>query len=212
MEKIIVLDVETTNSIDDPLCYDIGFIVADLQGKVYGRFSYVVADVFCNKQLMESAYFADKIPQYWADIKNGARQLKTLYSIRKIFREVCEMYNVKKVFAFNVRFDYNALNTTQRFITCSKFRYYLPYGTEIMDILKLARNVLKNNEDYRKFCVENNYLTARGVNRYTAEIVYRYWYDKDFNEEHTGLADVEIEYKILLKCLESIDVYEGKLW
>ena len=77
-----------------------------------------------------------------------------------------------KVAAVNliISFDYNALNTTQRFITCSKFRYYLPYGTEIMDILKLARNVLKNNEDYRKFCVENNYLTARGVNRYTAEI------------------------------------------
>ena len=29
MEKIIIIDTETTNSLDDALVYDIGFIVAD---------------------------------------------------------------------------------------------------------------------------------------------------------------------------------------
>ena len=33
MKKYIVFDSETTNSIDDPFCYDIGFIVIDETGK-----------------------------------------------------------------------------------------------------------------------------------------------------------------------------------
>ena len=77
-EKIMVLDTETTNDIDCPLVYDVGFIVMDMHGNVYGEYSYVVADIFLDNDLMKSAYFADKIPSYWKDIKNGKRELKKL--------------------------------------------------------------------------------------------------------------------------------------
>ena len=40
-------------------------------------------------------------------------------------------YNTNIVCAHNSRFDYNALNTTQRYLTKSKYRYYFPYGTEV---------------------------------------------------------------------------------
>ena len=59
MEKntyFIVVDTETTNSIDDPLCYDIGFAVIDKTGHVYESHSFVVADIFLDKELMSSAY------------------------------------------------------------------------------------------------------------------------------------------------------------
>ena len=49
MEKntyFIVVDTETTNSIDDPLCYDVGFAVIDNTGHVYESHSFVVADIF----------------------------------------------------------------------------------------------------------------------------------------------------------------------
>jgi hypothetical protein len=61
----IVVDTETTNSIDDPIAYDIGFAVVDEKGKVYETHSYVVADIFLDKELMSVAYFADKREQYW---------------------------------------------------------------------------------------------------------------------------------------------------
>ena len=32
MEKYIMLDTETTNSLDDPICYDVGFAVVDRDG------------------------------------------------------------------------------------------------------------------------------------------------------------------------------------
>ena len=68
-EKIIVVDTETTNSIDEPICYDVGFAVVDIFGKVYERFSFVVSEVFLDCRLMESAYFIEKIPQYCAEIR-----------------------------------------------------------------------------------------------------------------------------------------------
>ena len=201
LEKVIVLDTETTNSIDDPICYDVGFAVVDYTGKVYETFSFAVADIFLDKELMSYAYFVDKVPQYWEEIRTGKRQLKRFHTIKSIFREVCQKYNVNKIYAFNVRFDYLSLNLTQRYLTCSKYRYFTPYGIKFMDILKYARHTLKDNAKYRNFCLENNYLTKNGHNRYTAEIVYRFWFNNDFSEKHEGIDDVKIETQILFKCL-----------
>lgn len=198
----IVLDTETTNSIEDPLCYDIGYAVIDLDTEeVLKTESYAVADIFLDKELMAVAFFADKIPQYWDEIANGTRKLARLSTIRKSLLEDCKMYGINEIYAFNVRFDYLSLNLTQRYITSSKYRYFTPYGSKFMDILKYARRTLKDNAEYRNFCLENNYLTKNGGNRYTAEIVYRFWFNNDFEEEHKGIDDVKIETKILLKCL-----------
>ena len=89
-EKIIVVDTETTNSLDDPICYDVGFAVVDALGNVYERFSFVVAEVFLDEELMASAYFIDKIPQYWEEIKAGKRKLAKFSTIRFKFAEVCK--------------------------------------------------------------------------------------------------------------------------
>lgn len=212
-EKIIVLDTETTNSIDDPIAYDIGFAVIDINGKVYKSYSYVVADVFLDNELMSSAYFADKIPQYWKDIKNGNRKLRKLKTIKYILADVCKQYGIKKIVAHNARFDYKSLTLTQRFLTSSKYRYFLPYGIEIWDSLKMSREIFGNDEKFGNFCYENNYLTKRGQRRYTAEILYRFLTgDNNFIESHTGLEDVLIEKDIFCECLKRKKDINGTLW
>lgn len=211
-EKIIVLDTETTNSIDDPIAYDIGFAVIDLNGKVYESHSYVVADVFLDKELMSSAYFADKIPQYWEDIKSGKRLLRRFRTIRFILSDVCKQYDIKKIVAHNARFDYTSCNLTQRFLTCSKYRYFLPYGTEIWDSLKMARATFGKDEDYKNFCKENDFCIGNRA-RLTAEILYRYiTNDLEFEESHTGLEDVLIEKEIFVECLRRDENLNGALW
>lgn len=202
MEKIMILDTETTNDIDCPIMYDCSFIVADFNGNVYDEKAYVVADVFLDKELMASAYYIDKMPQYWNDIKNGTRELKTLFNIKKAVAEVMKKYNITKVFAYNCRFDYLSTALTQRYITKSKFRWFFPYGTEFYDILKMARNHFKYNEMYSAFCVDNAYITKNGKPQMTAEVVYRFLKDETFVEEHKGLEDCKIEYEILLHCFK----------
>lgn len=212
-QKIIVVDTETTNSIDDPLCYDVGFAVIDPFGKVYERHSYVVADIFLDNELMQSAYFKDKVPQYWEDIKSGKRTLKRFKNIKMIFADVASKYDVKIVVAHNARFDYRSLNLTQRFLTSSRYRYFFPYGIEIWDSLKMSRETLKTDSDYGKFCYENNFLTKRLCRRYTAEVLYKFISNNlEFEESHTGLEDAEIEKEIFAYCVKRNPEINGALW
>lgn len=209
----IILDTETTNDIDCPLVYDLGFSVIDESGKVYASYSYVNADIFCDDELMSTAFFADKIPQYWQDITDGYRVLKTFRSIERIFRRVCREWNASAIVAHNARFDYKALNNTKRYQTTSKYRYFFPYGIKVIDTLKMSRIVLGDCDDYREFCVRNNYVTSRNENRYTAEIIYRFLTnDNNFEEEHTGLADCMIEKEIFRYCLVTETKESGYLW
>jgi len=212
-DRFIVTDTETTNSIDDPFCYDVGFAIVDILGNVYEKYSFVVADIFLDKELMKSAYFADKIPQYWEDIKNGKRELKTFANIKKTFADCVKRNNVKIILAHNARFDYRSLNLTQRFLTSSKYRYFFPFGVEIWDTLKMSRMVLKEVDEYSEFCYNNNYLTKRLCKRFTAEIIYRFITgNNDFEESHTGLEDVLIEKEIFTYCVSLMPEIDGILW
>jgi DNA polymerase III epsilon subunit-like protein len=213
MKKYIILDTETTNDIECPIVYDFGFSVIDESGKAYASYSFVNADVFCDDELMATAYFADKIPQYWDDIKSGKRVLKSFRSIERIFRRVCRDWGIDTFVAHNARFDYLALQTTKRYITTSKERFFFPYGAKFVATLKLSREVFGQNETYRNFCVSNNYVTKFGQNRYTAEIIYRFLTnDNSFEEEHTGLADCMIEKEIFRHCLVTTLAENGYLW
>lgn len=212
-EKVIVLDTETTNSLDDPIVYDCGFAVVDKEGNIYEEHSFVVADVFLDEELMSSAYFIDKVADYWKEIKSGKRALKRFASIRKILADICRKYGIKEIYAHNAIFDYRSLTLTQRFLTSSKYRYFFPYGVKICDTLKMSREVFGKDEKYGEFCYENDFLTQRGCRRYTAEILFRFLSGRiDFEEAHTGLEDVKIEKEIMAECFRRMPNINGQLW
>ena len=210
---VIVLDTETANSIDEPICYDIGWAVVDTEtAEIIKTESYAVAEIFLDKELMDSAYFAEKIPSYWEEIEFGSRKLARLSTIRRSLHADCKAYDIKEIYAHNARFDYRSCNLTQRYLSSSRIRYFFPYGIKICDTLKMARQAFNKDEAYCAFCEENGYKTKRGQNRLTAEILYRFMMnDTTFEEAHKGLDDVRIEKDILCECLRR-GVTEGTLW
>ena len=213
MQKYLMFDTETTNDLECPICYDFGFSVIDDEGKVYERGSYVVADVFLDQELMASAYFADKIPAYWDDIKSGKRLLRRWQTIKSIVRDVMVQHQINCVVAHNTRFDYLSTATTQRYLTCSKWRYFFPYGTQFLDTLKMARATFSKDEGYIAFCNEHRFLNKHNKPQLTAEVLYRYLTNNiDFVESHTGLEDVEIEMQIFLECKKRNPDEVGLLW
>lgn len=183
--------------------YDVGLAMVDRKGNVYATGSYVISDVFFKeKELMQSAYYAHKIPQYMEDIRNGSKVVKSFYEVRQIIADLMIEYNCDKVLAYNARFDDIALKTTQRWLTKSKYRYFLPYGTIVWDILKMIRDTLGKSVMYREFCEREGYLTANGRPQLKAEVVYKYLSGNyDFVESHTGLEDVMIEKEIFAYCM-----------
>lgn len=199
----IVFDTETTNGLNDPIVYDLGFAVIDKKGHVYESYSLVIREVFYGmKHLMQSAYYANKLPQYHEQIKNGERKVVSMYEARKLFKEVCDKYNVKVAIAHNARFDYRSTSKTQRYLTKSKYRFFLPYGIELWDTMKMANDTICKQVHYKEWCYQNGYITKNGRVRKTAEILYRYISGKeDFIESHTGLEDVLIEKEIFVHCM-----------
>ncbi len=219
----ICLDTETANTIQtesgldmsSTLFYDLGFQVIDSHGRTYDRrYSFVNSDIFVHEaELMQSAYYANKIPQYKKDLANGSRILANTYEIRKALADVVAEFDCKFVVAHNSRFDYNALNNTQRWTTKSKYRYFLPCGLEWWDTLKMARSVLGEMPSYNAYCAEHNFMTKQGKPRFTAEVVYSFITDNpDYRESHTGLEDVLIETEILRYCHRQHKAMRKKLF
>lgn len=208
---VLVLDTETANTArtedgkldtSSVLMYDCGWSIVDTKGNVYKEQSFVNRDIFVyERELMNSAYYGWKIPRYVEDLRNGKRKMASTYEIRKAMLADMELYHITEVVAHNARFDRDALDTIQRWTTKSKYRYWFPYGTEIWDTMKMARDVIHKMPTYRRFCEENGFLTANGRLSATAENLYRFIIkDPTFVESHTGLEDVQIEREIMFYC------------
>lgn len=201
----IVLDTETMNSIEQPLCYDIGWVVCDRDGNIYEERSFVVAETFLDmKDVMQSAYYADKIPQYWEDIKSGNRTIKPMWTIRKQLIDDMKNYNTNMVGAYNMGFDKRALNNLIRYTSKSWARWFFPYDTEYFCIWNFACSVLLNTKSYVDFAIENNLISEADNILTSAECAYKFiTKDTEFREEHKGLEDVKIEVAIMAKCYKT---------
>lgn len=211
---ILMLDCETANGFYDPvsktidlqdsIVYDLGFAIIDKKGRVYEEYSCVITDVFFEFiDMMNSAYYNEKIPQYLSDLRNGTRIARNFLMVRDKIHFLLKKYNCTVMCAHNARFDTRALNNTIRYLTKSKLRYFFPYGTEVWDTMEMAKSVILPMPTYQRFCIENGYMTKHKNPRprLTAEIIYRFISgNNEFEESHTGLEDVDIERQILAYC------------
>lgn len=200
----LVLDVETANTLDDPIVYDIGFIIGDKKGNIYEKYSFAISETFDHyDDLLQTAYYADKIPQYHVEIKQGIRMLVNFYTARQTIINTMKKYGIKEIYAYNCHFDRGALNRTHRYFTKSRYRYFFPYGTTFCCIWNMACTSILQQKSFKIRAKKKGWLSASG--RYiatSAEIVHRYITgEDDFEEQHKGIDDVLIEYDILLRCL-----------
>ena len=201
-EMYLVIDTETCNTIEQPLPYDVGYAICDRYGNIVLEKSFVVAETFLDMpEAMQSAYYAEKIPRYWEDIKNGTRVVKSIWNIRRELYTDMKTYSVKWVGAYNMGFDKKALNNVMRYTTKSFCRWFFPFGTKFFCIWHMACQTLMNSRNYIRFAKENGLESEKGNILTSAESCYRYLKNMiDFSESHTGLEDVKIEIEIMAKC------------
>ena len=209
----MVFDTEVCNcpkidgqlDVENGQFYDLGLQIVDKEGFVYDEKSIINRDVFFGMpQAMQEAYFADKIPQYLVDIRNGKYIILNTWEIYKLIRQLCAEYDIKACVAHNARFDLKVTNATLRYQTKSMRRWFFPYGIPIWDTMKMANDTICKQKRYIEFCKENGYMTNHATPqvRKTAEILWRYLTDDlSFEESHTGLADVTIEAQIFAECI-----------
>lgn len=199
----IILDTETCNSLEEPLPYDIGWVVCDRYGNIYEERSYIVNEIFFDlTDIMTSAYYSEKIPKYYEDIKSGNRVATSMWSIRRQLLDDMRKYKTKEVGAYNMAFDRRALNTLIRYVSKSWMRWFFPCGTKYFCIWNCACELLLSRKSYLDFAIKNGLVSEKNNILTNAECTYRYiTKELDFKEEHTGLADCRIEAKIFAECI-----------
>ena len=212
--NVMIIDTETTNSIEQPLPYDVGYAVVNTEtGEILTEKSFIVAEIFLDKELMKGAYYAEKVPQYWKDIKAGKRIIKSICNIRKEIKADCEKYHITKVGAYNMGFDKRATRNDIRYISNSLIKWFFPYNTEFFCIWNMSCTSILNTENYINFAIENNFVSDCGNIQTSAEVVYKYLTNNvDFSESHTGLEDVKIEIEIMLAVLRSGMEYKENIY
>lgn len=203
-EYFLVIDTETANTIEQPFCYDIGYAICDRKGNIYEEKSFVVAEIFLDmRDVMTSAYYAEKIPQYWDGIKEGSRKVTSIFNIRDEIKRDMKKYRIKRVGAYNMNFDKRALNNTIRYCSKSRVRWFFPFGTDYFCIWNMACQVILNKATYIKFALKNGLVSEKDNISTSAESCYKFLKQQiDFVESHTGLEDVKIEVEILAKCFQ----------
>ena len=210
--NVMVLDTETCPynigggvSGGNALTYHIGYrILSPRSGKVFFETSHLISEIFLDEpERMASAYYAKKIPQYWEDAKVGLCDSQSFFAVMNEIKRLCAKFNVVAIIAHNANFDVKALARTAGYLMGEWIDNALPDNVEIWDSMKMAKP-LYHNRRYIKFCNENQFLTARGQVRRTAEVTYRYIInDITFVEAHTALEDARIESVIVQRVFKT---------
>ena len=195
---IIVLDTETIN-LEKQFVYDLGYTIADADGNVIAKKSYVISQVFNNKELFATGYYSNKMPLYLQRLESGySKKVGWGHAMRYLANDI-KKYGVSEIYAYNSKFDSKAFE-----FMCSWFNVVNPLGaTEVKDIMDFIKPIT-NTREYKEFCKSNGYMTKHKYPRpqQKAETLYRYLkQDTDFVEEHTGLEDSLIELEILMTAL-----------
>lgn len=205
-EKFIVLDVEGMSGVCP---YNVGYIVADRYGTIYKERSFALPENIainiceCNRVQQAIEMTARNAQEILMDFKNSyfKRKYRAVSNDdfkKKLIKDI-EKHKVKKIYAYNMSFDKKGLCMLfdNDFNTVFK-------NMEFVDIIPIILHTKLLTKKYCNFCIANGFITEKGNIMTKAEIVYRYLFDDlTFEEEHTGLADSRIEYKILLKAFQT---------
>lgn len=180
------------------LVYDCGWLVVSASGDVLERRSFAIVETFNKVDVMASAYYASKLPYYYANMGDGKEwQTSKFFDVWARFKNDIRAYNVRDVYAYNVLFDVKALNNTLRTYSNGFCNYFMPYGITIRDIWDIATCITATN-GYLEWISSNGYTTRAGNPITNAETVYRYVSgDSEFIEHHTALQDCVCENAIL---------------
>lgn len=207
MANFVVLDTETAPTVkhkdnnahpETSLVYDFGYTIRNSDNNVLRERSFVIADTFYQTSIMNSAYYADKLPLYHEGIKRDEWNVVSFLDAWRMFRADCKEFNVSTAWAYNCNFDTIALNNTLRTYSNGFAQWFFPYKMKMRDVWDYASNIT-STKGYLKFCVENGLFTLTGNPSTSAENVYRYISrETSFVEDHTALSDARIESAILL--------------
>jgi hypothetical protein len=196
--NIIVFDTETT-SIEKPFCYNVGYAIHNVDtATTLVKREFVCEQVWHNPMLFTTAYYSNKRENYVKRMRARKIKLEKFgFVCQQMIRDI-EFFGVEFAYAYNSTFDEKVFN-----FNCDWFKCNNPFDNlTIIDIRGNVHNKIAFTDEFKAFCEENNRFTEKGNYSTTAETLFQYIAkDTGFEEEHTALADSEIELEILIETI-----------
>lgn len=211
--NVAIIDTETTKN---NMVYDLGVAILNTStGEIVDTMNAVVSETFGNVAAMRTAYYASKIPQYLAAIDAGELEVLAFSDCFKRFGALLAAHGVRSVWAYNMAFDYKALNRTISELSNGFVGCFFPDNVKCYDLMSSAINLVGNTRRYQSWALEHGYVTPTGRAKATAEIMFRFVTDDNaFIEDHTALSDAMVEADILAHLVAKKAGYKrhGEKW
>ena len=211
--NVAVIDTETTKN---GYVYDLGVVIMNAAtGEVVATMNAIVEETFNNVSAMDTSYYAGKIPSYIEAINAGELEVLPFSECFKRFSSLLESYNVRSIWAYNMAFDFKALNRTIAELSNGFVTSFFPDSAKCYDLMSSAVNIIGNTRRYQKWAIAHDYVTPTGRARATAETMFRFITDDaSFVEDHTALSDAIIEADILAHLVAKKSGYKrnGEKW
>ena len=182
MSRIVVFDTETT-SLEKPFVYNIGYVIYDTEeNRKLVEHDFVVEQIWHNRELFTTAYYADKREGYVADMRARKVRMEKLGYITQFMAREFKDLEVEAAFAYNSPFDDKVFK-----YNCDWFKIINPFDNiPIYDIRGYVFRKIAYTNEYKEFCDKNEYFTDSGNYSTTAEVVYRFLtQNTDFIEDHS---------------------------
>lgn len=199
--KIAVFDTETIG-LEKMFCYNIGMVIYDTETDETAKYEWVIEQIWHNKPLFETAYYADKKPIYINRMRAKKTKMAKFGHVMRAIDKLFKDNEITDVYAYNSLFDERVIN-----FNCDWYRCINPFDTVAFhDIRGYVHSAFAFTDAFREFCEDKGLFTESGNYSTTAETAYRFLYDESFVEEHTALADSIIELQILAYCINEYDL------
>ena len=187
------IDTETIGGAVNPTgAYNYGGIIHDKQGNVYATFSFLVMEHY--DKIRYDDYAKKNFPLYRERLESGLIcAVATEKEAVSIIRNLCKIYGVKYIMAYNSGFDF-----------CKTQCKELLDDFEFIDIYLMALQTITHLKKYADFCAKHNKVSRSGKTySTTAETVYGFISQRaDYTEEHTAVSDALIEKAIFDYCVK----------
>ena len=149
--NVAIIDTETTKN---NMVYDLGVAILNTStGEVVDTMNVIVAETFGNVAAMRTAYYANKIPQYLAAIDAGELEVLAFSECFKRFGELLAAHGVRSVWAYNMAFDYKALNRTIAELSNGFVGRFFPDDVKCYDLMSSAINLVGNTRRYQSWAL-----------------------------------------------------------
>lgn len=194
----MVLDCETVTDARVP--YDVAYIIVTRTGEVVERFNALAAEIIdspMGRYILAADGFAKRKAAFYLT-EDAPAEVMPFDDIAAHVHDTICAYDCT-VIAYNAAFDVRVLNSyTQAVMGCDFF----PVNTLVWDLWTMSLYTVCASHNYGEFCELHNMRTDSGNIRTNAESVFAYLTDNAiFTEEHTALADCEIEAEIFARVL-----------